>query len=113
MSESDEWAVVEIFGRIRVAGRVSEADRYGVKLLRVDIPRPDGGFGTQLYGGTAIFRLTPVSEEIARAVAAQSQPEPVHRWELPAVRMRDPEEELSQAAEYEENDEGGVYGGPF
>ena len=33
-----EWAIVEVFGHRRHAGRTREEERFGAKLLRVDIP---------------------------------------------------------------------------
>jgi hypothetical protein len=81
----DEWAVVEVMGHRRLAGRVTEQRLAGADLLRVDIPIHGGEFATQYYGGSSIFCLTPVTEEVARAVACRNTPEPIHRWELPAA----------------------------
>lgn len=80
----DSWAIVELMGHVKVAGRVTEEERFGAKMGRIDIPNPAGGFATQYFGGSSVYRMTPVSEEAARAVALRNQPEPVHRWELPA-----------------------------
>ncbi len=77
------WAVVEIMGHIRVAGKVTEQPMFGVALCRVDIPALDGGFTTRYFGGSSIYSLTPTTEDIARSVAAYMTPEPVHRYELP------------------------------
>lgn len=85
----DQWAVVEVMGHRRLAGRVTEQRIAGADLLRVDIPVHGGGFTTQYYGGSSIFCLTPTSEEAARAVACRNAPEPVHRWELPAPEVAD------------------------
>lgn len=79
--EFREWAVIELMGHVRIAGLVTEEERFGAKLGRIDIPQGDG-FVTQYFNGSSIYRLTPVTEEIARAVAACNQPKPVHRWEL-------------------------------
>lgn len=85
MSEHGEigWAVLEKYGHIRLGGYITEEQRFGGTVGRIDIPMADGSTMTQLFGGNSIYSLTPVSEEIARAVAARSQPEPVHRWEFP------------------------------
>ncbi len=32
-----EWAIVEIFGHRRHAGRTIEEERFGAKMLRVDV----------------------------------------------------------------------------
>lgn len=79
----DEWAILELMGHRRLAGRVTESAILGGALLRIDIPGKDGKIeSTQFYGPASIYCLTPTTEEIARAVAAQSRPEPVARWEI-------------------------------
>lgn len=83
-SAFEGWAIVELMGHRRIAGRVSETEIAGAKLLRVDIPGdgPDD-YATQFVGGASIYCLTPTTEEMARAAARSSRPEPVTRWELP------------------------------
>ncbi len=60
----DEYAIVEIFGHRRHAGRVLEVERFGAKLLRVDVPA-DGdfekGYTSHFYGGSSIFSFTPTT----------------------------------------------------
>lgn len=73
-----EWAVVEIMGHRKHAGRVREEERFGAKMLRVDVPTiilappaEDGGqpvttvekWTTHWYGGTSIFSFTLTDEE--------------------------------------------------
>jgi hypothetical protein len=81
----ETWAVVEIMGHVRVAGRVSEEARFGTVLLRVDIPTDDT-FMTRYFGGSSIYSLSPCTEEIARSVAAYRTAEPVYRYELPQLQ---------------------------
>ena len=61
-TELPDYAIVEIFGHRRLAGEVREVERYGTKMLRIDVPI-DGDFGkgvnTQYYGGGSIFSETP------------------------------------------------------
>lgn len=91
-----EWGVVELFGHIRLAGRISEVEHYGGKLLRLDIPGSNGEFiATQLIGHAALFRVTPTTEQTARRVAVLSQPAPVKRWELPAPERDDDQDEIN------------------
>jgi hypothetical protein len=85
----DQWAILELMGHVRLAGRVSEVELFGTKMGRIDVPNASGGFTTQLFGGASVYRLTPCAEDVARAVAASSQPQPVHRWELPAPKSDD------------------------
>jgi hypothetical protein len=112
----DSWCVLELFGHVRMAGRVTEEERFGSKMGRIDVPgegacpncdgtgngEPAPGdpadclpcvlcggngkadtFTTVYFGGSSVYRMTPTTEEIARAVAKGSQPQPAHRWELP------------------------------
>lgn len=84
----DQWAILELMGHVRLAGKVTEEEHFGAKLGRIDIPNGEG-FTTQWFSGGSIYRLTPTTEEIARGVALRNQPEPVHRWELPAPSKAD------------------------
>lgn len=77
------WAILELLGHKRLAGRVSEEERFGVNMGRIDIPNADGSYSTQFFGGASIYRLSPVTEEVARAVALSTHERPVQSWELP------------------------------
>jgi len=57
-----EYAVIEIFGHRRLAGRIMEVERFGTKMLRIDIPERgkfENGFTSQMYGGASLFSVTP------------------------------------------------------
>lgn len=58
----DEYAIVEIFGHRRHVGRILEVDRFGAKMLRIDVPKDgkfENGYATHFYGGSSIFSMTP------------------------------------------------------
>jgi len=79
------WAILELMGRFRTAGRITEETHFGGALGRCDVPnQTDQGFTTIFFRAESVYRLTPCSEEAARAVAAHTQPEPVYRYELAA-----------------------------
>lgn len=66
----DGWAIVELMGHRERAGRVSEVELAGAKMLRLDIPTDNPEvFVTELYGGSAIYCLSPCAEQIARGRA--------------------------------------------
>ncbi len=92
MSEQDQgcsqWCIVELMGHRRLGGFVSEAEIAGARLLRIEIPTPDGAFVTQFYGPQSIYCLTPTTEDSARAVALRNQPEPMHPWEVRLLESR-------------------------
>ncbi|WP_294124287.1 hypothetical protein [Sphingomonas sp.] len=113
---SEQWAIVELMGHVRLAGRLSEEEHYGAKLGRLDIPNPvvvctpckgirdanpncavcggfgatGGGFTTQFFGGASVYRITMVSEDVARSVAANVRPAPVQPWEFPKPQLPAP-----------------------
>ncbi|TDR34706.1 hypothetical protein [Aquamicrobium defluvii] len=74
-----EWAIVEIMGHRKHAGRVREEERFGAKMLRVDVPKIEmietmdeahphplprvTGWTTHWYGGPSIFSFTLTDEE--------------------------------------------------
>src|SRR5580698_1089862 len=87
--QGELWAILELMGHVRLGGKVSEEECFGAKMGRIEIPQADGSFVTQFFGGSSVYRLTPVSEEAARAVALHCQPEPVHSWEMPKAISHD------------------------
>lgn len=84
----DAWAIVELMGHRKLAGRVSEEQHFGVTMLRIDIPKKDG-MVTQFYGGSAVYCITPTAEKLARAFAARTQPKPVYSYELADLALPD------------------------
>jgi hypothetical protein len=111
MSESfEQWAILELMGHVRLAGKVTEEEHFGAKLGRIDIPTGDA-FTTQYFSGGSIYRLTPTTEEIARGVALRNQPEPVYRWELPAPASRTAPEHMEGDSQEDERYSQFGYGG--
>lgn len=64
--EGWEWAIVEIFGHRKHAGRTREEERFGAKMLRIDIPNEadpaNKGWTTHYYGGSSIFSFSLTDE---------------------------------------------------
>jgi len=74
----DAWAIVEIMGHQALAGRVSEVSVGGGPMVRIDVPETKGQSAfTRFYGGSAIFSITPVSEEVAKYAAERMMARPV------------------------------------
>jgi hypothetical protein len=103
----DSWCVLELMGHVRMAGRVTEETHFGAALGRIDVPGPDDTFTTVFFGGNSVYRMTPTTEEVARAVARGSQPKPVQLWELPkpagATAVLDGEDDYTDRFEDEDD----------
>ena len=79
----DQWAIVDVMGHQRYVGRVTEQVIAGAGFVRVDVPKTDKlESWTKLVAPAAIHSITPVSEEIARAMANREQREPIQAYEL-------------------------------
>lgn len=81
------WAIVELMGHVRLAGRLSEEEKFGTKLGRLDIPDGDG-FVTQFFGGGSVYRITPCSEAVARDAAKRCIGAPIGVFDYPQLPGR-------------------------
>jgi hypothetical protein len=74
----DCWCVLELFGHVRLAGRVTEASIGGCSFLRVDVPKPDGEIQfTRYFGnGTATAPVKPWEMPKAALPPADNYHEP-------------------------------------
>jgi hypothetical protein len=86
------WVILELMGHRRLAGFLSEQAIGGASFLRIDVPAPDGkgNTATQFYTGSAVYCITPVTEELARKVAANAQPAPVTQWDIQSPALPAP-----------------------
>lgn len=75
------WAVVELMGRNMIAGYVSEQVIAGAAMLRVDVPATASlpPF-TKFVGGSAIYGITPTTQEIAERQARALEVRPFQEW---------------------------------
>jgi hypothetical protein len=83
-----EWCIVQLMGHVRLGGLVTESAVAGGHWLRLDVYRTgdEQPVMTKLIPpppGGPVYDLTPVTEDLARAVADRHAPPPVARFELP------------------------------
>lgn len=81
-STFEGWVILELMGHRRLAGYLKEEQIGGATFIRIDVPAQSGTLATQFYSPSAVYCITPVSEELSRKVAVSSQPEPVTNWDL-------------------------------
>jgi hypothetical protein len=83
MEKFESWAIVELFGHQRIAGKISEQQIGGCSFLRVDVPASESSPAyTKLYGNGAIYGITIADEETARVAATHLSEQPMDQWSV-------------------------------
>lgn len=106
--EGWDWSIVEIFGHRRHVGRIREEERFGTRMLRIDVPKVDyetreiTGFASHYYGGGSIFSITPTNE--ASAITA-NRGYPPFRSALPAPSETDEQNASTDDEDEDETDD--------
>ena len=83
----EAWAIVELFGHQRMAGLCTAIDIGGASFVRIDVPDVEKELSappklSRLVNPTAIYSITPVTEETARAAAKNCSVAPVTKWDV-------------------------------
>ena len=83
------YAIVELMGHTVVVGYVSEQVIAGAAMLRVDVPAVgDQPAYSKFVGGSAIYGITPTTQEIAQRAAERLRVRPISEWTLPDRALR-------------------------
>jgi hypothetical protein len=79
----EQWALVEIMGHVRIAGLCTEQSIAGVNMLRVDVPEtPTKPAFTKFFGGSSIYAINPVTEEVCHALAKNLDKAPIQVYDV-------------------------------
>lgn len=79
----ESWAIVELFGHNKIAGKCSEQNIAGANMLRVDVPETPSNPGfSRLLGHAAIYAINPVTEEVAIHWAKMLHCAPISAWDV-------------------------------
>ena len=83
------FAIVELFGRQRIAGKVTEQSIGVATFIRVDVPEtPQQPSFTRLINPSAIYAINPVTEEVATATAEKLSAKPIEAWDIREMQKK-------------------------
>lgn len=81
-----EWGILEVMGRLKMAGQIGEQTIAGAGMIRIDVPETKSAPAfTRFFSPGSIYSITPTSEEIARHLAEQWREVPVQRFEFKSL----------------------------
>lgn len=107
------WAIVELFGHQRIAGKVTEQSVGTSTFIRIDVPETEQQPSfTRIVNPTAVYALNPVTEEVAREMASRIQQKPIEAWDIREMQKKllllaedsKPSEQKQREHEFTEDD---------
>jgi len=101
------WCVVELMGHTVIAGAVTEVVIFGSPAMRIDHPETKNRQAfTQYISSSSLYRVTPVTEAIAREVANShdARPAVLYNLEFQLSRMLASGDGDEKELEYDEAD---------
>jgi hypothetical protein len=60
-----DYGIVELFGHTTLVGRVTEIERFGTKMMAIEILFNGALLAPIYHGGAAIYRFSPCSAQVA------------------------------------------------
>lgn len=100
----EQWALVEMMGRQRIAGLVTERVIAGAGFLQVDVPETKlNPKFTRFISPSALYAINPLDEATARAYAESLRVKPIDAWDISAFMKKVEEQRvLASASDIEE-----------
>ena len=80
------WALVELMGHNKIAGRVTEHKFGNQSMLRVDVPAVNNmpAF-SKIIAVNAVYAINPLTEQDATAYAAKLESKPLDVWDMESL----------------------------
>lgn len=83
------FAVVELFGHQRIAGKVSEQSIGVATFVRIDVPETtQQPKFTRIVNPTAIYAINPVTEEVMLQMAEMITSKPIDSWDIRTMHQK-------------------------
>ncbi len=77
------FAIVELFGHTKMAGKVTEQSIGPATFVRVDVPETtEQPSFTRLLNPSAIYAINPVTEEVMEHMAKNFSQKPIESWDI-------------------------------
>ena len=103
------WVILELMGHRKLGGYLKEETIAGASFLRLDVISDQGeAVATQFYSPSAVYCITPVTQELARSFGTKNQPVPVTQWDLPTKPVPlppHPDDEVIHPNDYADDDD--------
>lgn len=87
MTEKFEaYALVELFGHQRMAGKVTEQSIGGASFIRIDVPETQRQPGfTRILNPSSIYAINPITIEAMTAMAENLNKAPIQAYDIQEV----------------------------
>lgn len=96
----EAFVLLELMGRQRIAGRVTERVIAGVGFLQVDVPETKHSPKfTRLISPNSLYAINPIDEGTMHAYAESLRVKPIDAWDIQAYMQKVEEQRLLKAAE--------------
>lgn len=80
----DTWAIVEVMGHRKYAGRVTEHQIGGSSFVRAEVPVTSSQPAfSKLFGIGSIYCITPIKQDLAMMVVENERVQPLSEYDLP------------------------------
>lgn len=80
----ESYALVELMGHSRIAGKVTEITVFGTSMLQVDVPKTERREAyTKIYSAAAVYCITPTDERTAQLAAERFDEPAIQPYILP------------------------------
>jgi hypothetical protein len=100
------WGILELMGRQRIAGKITERVIAGSGFLEVSVPETKSNPKfTRFISPGSLYAINPTDEQTAKIYAENLQVKPIDAWDISAFMKKVEERRLELAASPKEEAE--------